>query len=117
MPTQKDDNRRRNKEKIPTVVTSREWQIYHAAKALEKIKKMNDIEDRKKNREVASINKKREAEEKKKIRLEAAEEKKRIVEAEKEKKRLEREEKARKKQEQLAEKNKSQEKITVVSDI
>ncbi|XP_011858663.1 PREDICTED: PERQ amino acid-rich with GYF domain-containing protein 2-like [Vollenhovia emeryi] len=99
LPTEKDDKKRRQKEKIPTVVTSREWQAYHAAKALKKIKKSNDIEERKRNRELASINKKREAEEKKKNRLEAAEEKKRIIEAEKERKRLEREEKARKRQE------------------
>ncbi|XP_071631557.1 uncharacterized protein [Temnothorax longispinosus] len=109
LPTEKDDKKRRKKEKIPTVVTSQEWQAYHAAKALEKIKKNNDIEERKRNRELASINKKREAEEKKKKRLEAAEEKKRIIEAEKERKRLEREEKARKRQEQLK-KKKSQSK-------
>lgn len=66
LPTEKDDKKQCQKEKIPTVVTSREWQAYHAAKALEKIKKSNDIKERKKNRELASINKKREAKEKKK---------------------------------------------------
>lgn len=56
------------KGKVPTVVTSREWQAYHMAKTLQKIKKTSDIEERKKNRELATLQRKKEEEEKKKKR-------------------------------------------------
>lgn len=93
------NKKRCQKEKFPTVVTSREWQTYHMSKSIEKMKKIRDIEERRKNRELATLQKKKEEEEKRKKRLKAAEERKRKIEAEREKKRFNREYKARQKQE------------------
>lgn len=41
--------KRRSKDKIPSVATSKQWYEYHLSKAIEKNKKRIEIEERKRN--------------------------------------------------------------------
>jgi len=78
--------KRKQKDKVPSVISSLQWKYFNEVKEQEKLKKMSDIEERKNRRKEAANAKKLAAEEKKQKRLLTIEERKRKIAEEKEQK-------------------------------
>jgi len=57
--------KRKQKDKVPSVISSLQWKYFNEVKEQEKLKKMSDIEERKNRRKEAANAKKLAAEEKK----------------------------------------------------
>lgn len=80
--------KRRPMEKVPSVVSSEQWQAFYKLKEQKKREKEAAVEERKRKRAEISLQKQNEKEEKKRIRVLAAEERMKKIEEEKKRKLL-----------------------------